>query len=261
MTDLLARRRKRRVSRYAGLVVPLGLIGVGYGLLVPSGHPAATVESPASAVQAGRALYLVSCAACHGLSAQGGSNAPSLIGVGAAAVDFQVSTGRMPLSSYDLPEAPRKPPRFTQQQIDELAAYVASLAPGPAIPSNLNYANADEATGGELFRTNCASCHNAVGSGGELTSGRTAPSLSQATARQIYEAMLTGPENMPVFSDKMLTPQEKLDIIKYIEQVRAEPNPGGNGLGRIGPIPEGLLGWLFGLGAIVIVAVWIGSRA
>jgi len=32
--------------------------------------------------------------------------------------------------------------------------------------------------------------------------------------KHIYEALITGPQAMPVFSDKALTPEEKLPIIK-----------------------------------------------
>lgn len=255
-------KRRRRLSSYGVVIVMLSAIGGLYSLLAPSGQ-AANSNSAASQQQVsqGRQLYLVSCASCHGLQAQGGSQAPSLIGVGAAAVDFQVGTGRMPAATHEDAEEPRKAPRFDQAQIDELAAYIQSLAPGPQIPTNLNFQAANAALGGDLFRTNCASCHNAIGSGGELAFGAYAPALDQATAKQIYEAMITGPENMPVFGDGVLTPQEKLSIIKYLLTTRKQADPGGNNLGRIGPIPEGLVGWVLGIGILVGITVWIGARA
>ena len=187
--------------------------------------------------------------------------APSLIGAGAAAVDFQVSTGRMPLKENDA-EAPRKPPVFTRQEIDALAAYVASLGGGPAIPSDQQdtTAGTDTGLGQSLFNANCAQCHNYSGAGGALTFGKYAPALTQATNRQIYEAMLTGPEAMPVFNDTTLPPTAKRDIIAYVTQTRAEANPGGFSLGRIGPTTEGLVAWLGGIGALVLAAMWITAK-
>jgi len=255
-------RRSRRLSSYGVLLVSLAALGGLYAAVAPSGNAANRLPGVgAQTVSYGRQLYEVSCASCHGLNAEGGSNAPSLIGVGAAAVDFQVGTGRMPAATHQAAEEPRKPPRFSQDQIHALAAYVASLAPGPAIPSDLNYQATDPALGGDLFRTNCAACHNAIGSGGDLTYGAYAPSLSQATPTQIYEAMLTGPEQMPPFSNSQLSSREKLSIINYLMTTRNEANPGGNGLGRIGPIPEGAVGWIAGIGLLVGVTVWIGARA
>jgi ubiquinol-cytochrome c reductase cytochrome c subunit len=199
------------------------------------------------------------CASCHGLNAEGGVKAPSLIGVGAAAVDFQMGTGRMPLQQHG-PEAPRKRPVFNELQIQQVATYIASLGAGPAIPTDLNYQAADLAFGGSLFRTNCAQCHNFAGSGGALTFGKYAPSLSEATPKQIYEAMITGPENMPVFGDSQITPAQKLAIIKYIRTIKTSPNPGGAGLGRVGPVTETAVAWLVGIGGLVIVTMWIGSK-
>lgn len=212
-------------------------------------------------VTTGRTLFLTGCSTCHGLNAQGTNLAPSLIGVGSAAVDFQVSTGRMPLQQTG-PEAQPKATRYSQAQVDALAAYVASLAPGPASPSSgaLDLSGANVALGGELFRTNCAQCHNFNGSGGALTYGKYAPSLYPATPKQIWEAMLTGPENMPVFSDAQITPDQKRDILAFIQATHAQADPGGMNLGRIGPVPEGLVGWLGGVGLCVLGTLWIGSR-
>jgi ubiquinol-cytochrome c reductase cytochrome c subunit len=253
----------RRLAAGCLLLAALGLVGIVYAALAPSGQAGTPAGAPsASAIAAGRQLFLVSCATCHGLDAQGGSNAPSLIGVGAAAVDFQVGTGRMPAATHQDAEMERKLPRFDQTEINELAAYIQSLAPGPQIPTDLNYTKEGNiGVGGDIFRDDCAACHNAVGSGGELTYGKYAPALNAATAKQIYEAMLTGPENMPVFSDRQLTPQQKLSVIKYLLTVRNDANPGGDSLGRIGPISEGAVAWIVGLGVIIGITAWIGSRA
>jgi ubiquinol-cytochrome c reductase cytochrome c subunit len=251
------RRSRRRVLAHVGIMVAaLGTIGTLYAGFAPHGSAAANSDS---ALQEGRQLFLQGCASCHGFNGEGGATAPSLIGVGAAGVDFQVGTGRMPLADHTT-EAIRKPNRYTDAQTELLANYVASLGPGPAIPTDLNYQSADVAFGGALFRTNCAQCHNFAGSGGELTYGKYAPSLSSATPKQIYEAMITGPESMPVFGDQEITPAQKLAIIKYIRTIKTEPNPGGASLGRVGPVSETVVAWLVGIGGLVIITMWIGSR-
>jgi ubiquinol-cytochrome c reductase cytochrome c subunit len=251
------RSRRRRFANLGLLVVGLGTIGVLFTAFAPS-HSSAANANPA--IAEGRALFLKGCASCHGLNAEGGTTAPSLIGVGAAAVDFQVGTGRMPLQQHSA-QAPQGRTHYTDAQTELMATYIASLAPGPAEPTNLNYQSADLAFGGALFRTNCAQCHNFAGSGGALTYGKYAPSLSDATPKQIYEAMITGPESMPVFGDQQITPAQKLAIIKYIRTIKTEPNPGGAGLGRIGPVSETAVAWLVGIGGLVIVTMWIGSKA
>ena len=247
---------KRRIASLGVLVASLGTMGTLYAGFAPAASSAANNDPT---IQAGRQLFLQGCASCHGLNAEGGVRAPSLIGVGAAAVNFQVGTGRMPLKVHG-PEAPRKVPSYTDEQIEQMAAYVASLGAGPAEPTNLDYQSADVAYGGALFRTNCAQCHNFAGSGGALTYGKYAPTLSDATPKQIYEAMITGPENMPVFGDKEITPAQKLAVIKYITEIRDQPNPGGAGLGRVGPVTETAVAWLVGIGGLVIITMWIGSK-
>jgi ubiquinol-cytochrome c reductase cytochrome c subunit len=249
--------RRRRIAGLGFVLIALAVMGSLYAGLAPHGSAAGTDNT---AIQQGRQLFLQGCATCHGLNGEGGARAPSLIGVGAAAVDFQVGTGRMPLQNHGA-EAPTHPVTYSEKQIELMATYVASLGPGPAIPTNLDYQSADTAFGGALFRTNCAQCHNFAGSGGALTYGKFAPTLSDATPKQIYEAMITGPENMPVFGDQQITPSQKLAIIKYIRDLKAMPNPGGAGLGRVGPVSEGVVGWLVGIGVIVLFTMWIGSRA
>jgi ubiquinol-cytochrome c reductase cytochrome c subunit len=251
------RSRRRRFANLGIVLVGLGTIGMLYAGFSP-GRSAAANANPA--IAKGRGLFLQGCASCHGLNAEGGVQAPSLIGVGAAAVDFQVATGRMPLQAHTT-QAVAKPTRFTDAQIEQMATYVASLGPGPPIPTNLNYQSAPLAFGGALFRTNCAQCHNFAGSGGALTYGKFAPSLSDATPKQIYEAMITGPESMPVFGDQQITPAEKLAVINYIRTIKTSPNPGGAGLGRIGPVSETVVAWLVGIGGLVLVTMWIGSKA
>jgi ubiquinol-cytochrome c reductase cytochrome c subunit len=158
----------------------------------------------------------------------------------------------------------RKQRVYNEEETAALAAYVASLAPGPAIPgeSELNYErDGNSAEGGELFRNNCAMCHNFAGQGGALSQGKYAPTLMGVEPKHIYEAMVTGPQSMPVFSDKTITPEEKLSMIKWIKAAEAEPNLGGATMGRIGPVSEGLLAWVLGLGLLIGIAVWLTTRA
>ena len=222
-----------------------------------------SVFDRSASIEEGKQIFLKGCSSCHGLNAEGASIAPSLIGVGAASVDFQVGTGRMPMADMST-QAMRKPPVYSEEETAALAAYVASLAPGPAIPdeSELNYErDGNSAEGGELFRNNCAMCHNFAGQGGALSQGKYAPTLMGVEPKHIYEAMVTGPQSMPVFSDKTITPEEKLSIIKWIKSAEAEPNLGGATMGRIGPVSEGLLAWVLGLGLLIGIAVWLTMRA
>lgn len=255
--------RRRPLSRYLLLLIALVAVGGFYASVdeTPAKQAAAAETPSKEQIAQGKALFQTSCATCHGLSGQGTKTGPNLTGVGAAAVDFQVGTGRMPLAAPG-PQAPRKEPRFTQAQIDAMAAYVQSLSPGPEVPEGVDerYGEADLALGGELFRANCAQCHNFAGSGGALTNGKYAPSLMGVQPKHIYEAMETGPENMPVFGERTLTPDEKLAIIKYIKAIEEEPNPGGAGLGRIGPVSEGLVLWLLGIGLCIVAAMWITAK-
>jgi len=250
--------RRRRVAGAAVVLVCLGVLTLLYGAIAPRGS-AATSTDPN--VLEGKALYVhYTCASCHGLNAEGGKRAPSLIGVGAAAVDFQMGTGRMPLQ-YHGAQAPRKMPVASEDEIHKIAAYIDSLGGGPSIPDVSGYEKTDVALGGSLFRTNCAQCHNFVGAGGALTYGRYAPPLSDATPTQIYEAMITGPENMPVFSEGSISHDQKLAIINYVKTVQHEANPGGAGLGRVGPVTETAVGILVGLGLCVLFTLWLGTRA
>jgi ubiquinol-cytochrome c reductase cytochrome c subunit len=257
-------RRRRPIFGYAAVLMALVAVGSLYAAVTGFGSgssASAGSGSASSQITEGKNLFAVSCASCHGEAAQGSKVAPSLIGAGAAAVDFQVGTGRMPLKETNA-EAPRKPPVFTQSQIYAIAAYVASLGGGPAIPSDQQVSSAGASTGlgQSLFNANCAQCHNYSGAGGALTEGKYAPPLTDATSKQIYEAMLTGPEAMPVFNDSTLTPQNKRDIIAYVEQTRSEANPGGFSLGRVGPTTEGLVAWLGGIFALVLAALWITAK-
>ncbi|WP_448072052.1 cytochrome bc1 complex diheme cytochrome c subunit [Georgenia yuyongxinii] len=252
-----------RGSRYApAVLVLLALILTGalYAMLAP--RPAeATTTGNAQDIQQGQALFQANCATCHGVSAGGTDLGPSLIGVGAASVDFQMATGRMPMANNS-PQAEAKEPQFDAEQISQVAAYVASLGPGPAIPTaeQVDPAAGDPANGMALFRTNCAMCHNAVGAGGALSEGKYAPGLFQSTPTEIYEAMLTGPQSMPVFNEANISPEGKQDIIAYLMEQRGT-SVGGITLGSLGPVAEGLWVWVIGIGGLIGLAVWIGAKS
>jgi len=262
----------RRRSRWAApLVLLLALLTTGglYAALAPANAESKT--SDADMVAKGKSLFLVGCSSCHGKNAEGiqtergNQYGPSLVGVGAAAVDFQVGTGRMPMAQPGT-QAVRKAPVYDKSEIAALGAYVASLGPGPSVPSSSDYSAKGASTeeivrGGEFFRTNCTACHNFAGAGGALPRGRFAPSLKGVTEKHIYEAMLTGPQQMPVFADKVLTPQDKRDIISYLKKNEQTPNYGGFTLGSLGPVTEGMAAWLVGLGGLMGAAVWIAAHS
>ena len=260
MSSIISRRR-HPAAGYAAVVGGLVVAGVLYSTFSGGGASAAAPAQDSTQIAQGHSLFLDSCATCHGLDAQGTAEAPSLIGAGSAAVDFQMSTGRMPAKELGA-ENDRKPTTFTQDQIHDIAAYIAPLGGGPAIPGpeQVSANGANTALGSELFSTNCAQCHGFAGAGGALTYGKSAPSLNASTPTQIYEAMLTGPEAMPVFGDGTITPAEKQDIIAYVIETRNEANPGGFSLGRTGTVTEGLLGWVGGLGFLVLIAMWLTAK-
>jgi ubiquinol-cytochrome c reductase cytochrome c subunit len=258
----LSRRRRHRFAPVLLLLVALAATGGVYTAFAPTPQAEASDGQPEGSVDEGRALFLKNCSSCHGLNAEGSTDGPTLVGVGAASVDFQVGTGRMPASQLGA-QIQDKRPQFAPEQIADLAAYVASLGPGPAIPNEeqLDYADADAAEGGEIYRTNCAMCHNYAGSGGALTQGKYAPALRGVEPRHMYEAMLTGPQSMPVFGDKTMTPEDKKAIIAFLKTIESEPSPGGPALGKLGPVTEGGIGWIVGLGGLIACAVWLGAKA
>jgi ubiquinol-cytochrome c reductase cytochrome c subunit len=252
------RDRFRRSSGFVVLVLALGLLGGVYAAFAPASH---ADETPSSiAVREGEKLYNGGCISCHGRNAQGvPDRGPSLIGVGEAAVQFQVSTGRMPLARQEA-QAERKAPHFNKEQTDQLAAYIDSLGGGPKVPEG-NLRDGDLAEGGRLFRVNCSACHGYTANGGALSSGKFAPPLDNVTDEQFYAAMLTGPQNMPVFGENQLTPKEKKAIINYVQSMKAEKDPGGLGIGRTGPVPEGLVIFVVGIVVLLFATIWIAGKS
>ena len=268
LTDRARRRLRRRLSAGMLLLVALSAAGGMAAVLTPTPQVAVADESSSALLRTGKQLFDTSCVTCHGANLQGmPDRGPSLIGVGEAAVYFQVSSGRMPAVRGEA-QAVRKDPVFDGPQIDALGAYVAANGGGPAVVRNPDGSIAmqslrgdDVGRGGDLFRLNCSSCHNFTGKGGALSSGKFAPDLDPANEQQILDAMLTGPQNMPKFSDRQLSFDAKKDIIAYVKSVTEERSPGGNGLGGFGPAPEGMVMWIIGMVAVIGAALWIGARS
>lgn len=259
----LSARRRHPLAAVVVLLLALAATGGLYAAFAPADKAQADETAQSLAIEEGKKLYAVGCASCHGTGGQGSTDGPPLAGVGAAAVDFQVGTGRMPMVAQGV-QAPKKKVVYTQAQIDQLAAFVSSLGAGPSIPTKDQYSpsGADIGNGGELFRNNCAQCHNFTGQGGALTDGKYAPKLQGVSQKHLYEAMTTGPQNMPSFPDTIMPEKDKKDIIAYINAVNGDKtvNNGGLTLGGLGPVSEGLFAWIFGLGALIVVAIWVAAR-
>lgn len=266
--DRSRKRLRRRLSAGLLLLIALAFSGALAAVLTPRPQVAVADESDSAILRTGKQLYETSCVSCHGANLQGvGDRGPGLIGVGEAAVYFQVSTGRMPAMSLNA-QVPKKAVAFDEAQMDALGAYIQANGGGPTVVRDANghiaqesLTHGDVARGGDLFRLNCASCHNFTGKGGALSSGKYAPDLGEANPQQIYTAMLTGPQNMPKFSDRQLSPEEKKDIVSYVRHAAESRSPGGYGLGGFGPTSEGMLMWIGGMVLMIGIAMWIGARA
>ena len=244
------------VRRACRLSLAVAAVAGTLTLFAPTHVPAHAQGRPS--LEEGRQLYLTGCSSCHGFEGRGTSQGPPLIGVGAAAADFQLSSGRMPMADPRT-QARRKPPAYEPEQIEALTRYVASLGEGPEIP-RVNPAEGNLVEGNELFIQNCAACHSFAGAGGALGRGMQAPSLYAATPVEIVEAMRTGPGNMPVFGPEALDDHAANSIVRYVLFLRGSEDPGGASLGRIGPLPEGLVAWVVGLGSLLWLTRWIGER-
>ena len=259
-------RWRRRLGAFARFVGALALVGGIYTAFAPGVYADETDESLAALAEEGKDLFDNSCISCHGTNGAGvEGRGPSLVGVGSAAVEFQVNSGRMPMARQEA-QAERKDPMFTPEQAEAIAAYIQQLGGGPeAVTTEQVEAMVDDANvaaGGELFRVNCSSCHGFATGGGALSSGKYAPPLEGVPSDQIYEAMLTGPQNMPVFADAQLSPEEKAEVIAYIEYLNSDTDPGGPmTLGRFGPSTEGLAIFLVGITTLAVATLWIAGKS
>lgn len=258
------------------LALPIGLVvaAVALGLLFFSPPPSRQASQINSAVLAsssktnrsaqlatGKTLFDETCSSCHGSDAQGSAVAPNLRGVGAGTVDLWVSSGWMPLA-VPTQQPLKKPPRYDRAETIDIAEYVASLDgyKGFAIPS-VNLKGASVASGFSIFAQNCAACHTITGAGDALSNGIVAPSLHDVTKTQVMEAVRTGPGNMPRFGTGILSKNQVNDVIAYVTKDIEHPNnPGGLGLGGVGPVAEGFVGLFIGVGLCVLAAYWIGDR-
>ncbi|ANG85560.1 cytochrome bc1 complex diheme cytochrome c subunit [Microbacterium aurantiacum] len=258
------RNHGRRSPWAAAALIGIGLLITGGAYAGASAAMASTTEptiNSALTIDDGKKLFQANCATCHGLDLQGSLEGPALYGVGELSVHFQMSTGRMPLQMQG-PQAPQKPVQFTDEQIAAIGAYIQSTSPGPSFPADAVLdGEGDVANGGELFRINCAMCHNVAGAGGALTEGKYAPALHTTTPLNMYAAMVTGPQNMPVFNDLNLTLEEKRDIISYLLYLQENESAGGFSLGSLGPVSEGLFIWIFGIGSLIAITVWITAKS
>jgi ubiquinol-cytochrome c reductase cytochrome c subunit len=267
----------RRLLLSAALLVSASFLGVfvlGGGRGDASRAGSAGVSSAALTSQetttaagqlaAGRTLFVENCSSCHGIGAEGGNRAPPLLGVGAATVDLWLSSGWMPLAEPTAEPQP-KPAKFPRAQVLEIVRYVTSLAPSstnPGIPFKLNIAHADVAEGFSLFALNCAPCHTITGAGDALADGIYAPPLHGVTKTMVWEAIRTGPGNMPRFAPGTISPAQVVDIVGYVvKDIQHPTSPGGLSLGGVGPVAEGFVGLFVGVGLCMLAALWVGDRA
>jgi ubiquinol-cytochrome c reductase cytochrome c subunit len=250
----------RRLLRRAALVLAVCCGGIAAWSAAAGGQaqPAASGAPDQALAQRGRGLYAQSCAGCHGEDLRGrAGQGPALRGVGAAAVDFYLSTGRMPLAS-PTDEPVRSDPAYSKRDIAALVAYVGGFG-GPAI-STANPDRGDVARGKEAFTDRCAGCHQIVGRGGVVT-GAFVPALTDATPRQLAEAVRVGPYLMPQFGERQVDQRDLDDIAAYVRAQRDPDDRGGWGIGNIGPVPEGMIAWLLAGVALLGVVRLLGERA
>lgn len=265
------RRRGRRalplLGCLAGAALVVGLAGRSDAVAAeapPTQAPTTQARSQAELLAQGKVLYDTSCVSCHGDQGQGldapngALRGPTLENAGEAGAYFQVSTGRMPVADPSAPPE-AKEPAFEPEEIDALVAYVGSLGDGPALP-DVDISAGDLAEGGVLYRENCQACHSATGAGGALSYGRAAPSLSTVTPTQLGAAVRSGPGQMPRFGDDIVPPEDLDSIARYVDYLQEPDDAGGISLGRLGPIPEGMMAWIGGLGGLLVAAYFMGYR-
>ncbi|HZA83352.1 MAG TPA: c-type cytochrome [Actinomycetes bacterium] len=229
----------------------------------PSDSPALTAR--------GRELYQTACASCHGPDPSGPSYYPRVPSLkdtgGAAAVNWVLRTGRMPWKDNKGPAIERGEPRFNDEDIRALATYVGREVGDAQIPQ-VDPAQGDLRRGRELYGQACAACHGMNGAGSALGGDNIAVSLQDVSPLDVAEAIKIGPGEMPVGGGLAgyeygtgESTREVNDIARYVESLRNDPyNRGGAPIGGKGPVPEGFVAWVIGLGALVLAARWIAGR-
>jgi ubiquinol-cytochrome c reductase cytochrome c subunit len=221
------------------------IFGVALALALPAVARADVAE--------GYRLYAGDCASCHDVRGR----APSLNGVGARAADFYLRTGYMPLG-HPGEEPKRKPVRYSESQLHSLIDYIASLGPGPGIPQP-HPERGSLAAGLRSFTQHCSGCHQVVAKGGYVPDAVAWP-LDRATPTQVAEAVRIGPYLMPRFTRRQISDRDLDSVIRYVVSTRHPDDPGGWGIGNLGPVPEGLVAWLIAGAALVGCCVLIGRR-
>lgn len=247
---------------FAILTVTVGLTAAGQA--TTTGEAGRTGQAPDPAlIRRGQDVYGQSCALCHGERGLGQGGVPGVAGSGPAAIDFYLSTGRMPLESVD-ERVRHRDQIVTDEEREALIAYIPTLAVGdvgPDIPEVGDPQNANLARGLELFTSNCAACHGPTAAGIAVGQRDVSSNLDVATPLEIAEAIRIGPGVMPVFGEDVV-PQEDLEaIVAWVLDLRQRAAPGGAQIGRSGPVSEGFVAWFVGLGLLTIVMYLLGERA
>ncbi len=242
----------------AGVVLVASIVGGFPNSHVSSAQTPYRPTPEPTGEQDGRTMYLRDCAWCHGNDATGTVNGPDISEAGPALVDFMLSTGRMPIAAPDQ-RVERKNPYYIPAEVEAIVGYMETIAAtDPAIPQ-IDLEGADLGDGALLYEDNCAACHSTTGIGAALTSGRIAPSVTESTALQVAEAVRTGPGTMPVFDENVLDEEQLNALVRYVVYLSDPADDGGLPLGRIGPVSEGAVAWIIGLGLMIAVIRWIGS--
>ncbi len=228
----------------------------------------------AGPVDPGRHLYSRDCAYCHGDDGRGTDRGPDLtVGTnGAALTDFVLRTGRMPVEARVGQMTPGKPV-YDEGQIAAIVSYVTTQfrPPGPERPQ-IDPRRGDLAKGQQVYQEHCASCHATTGIGGAMliqsgkevpgrSRGIVIPNFESSDAQAIADSVRSGPGAMPVFGTRAISDEELNSVVRYTLYLKDPADEGGAPIGRVGPVVEGAVGWLVGLGGLMLITRWIGTKA
>ncbi|MBW3658992.1 MAG: cytochrome c [Actinobacteria bacterium] len=260
-------RRRRALAIATGLALLVALVNVVFGGgLAAAQEDEADISSDAL-LERGAQIYGAQCALCHGeagrgLPVDGPDGGPPLIGVGPASVDFMIRTGRMPLDNAN-ERLSHRPQQMTDEDRRAIVAYVTSLAPGegPGIPDIEGWQQADLSRGLHQFTTHCAACHGPTAAGVAVGQRDVSSNLEVSTPLEIAEAVRSGPGVMPAFNEEIVPQQDLEAIVAWVMDLRERESPGGLAIGRSGPVSEGFIAWVLGLGLLMIVMYLLGEKA